>query len=91
MKLKSILTNIEIICLFSFILNSCIKNEEPAYYYISDEIKKYGNFKVGSYWIYKNDSVQNFYDSIYVVDYRDVLIKKSIDKKIKDFTENIDI
>jgi len=56
-----------IVCII-ILFAGCKKKTEPPFYKISDEIKSYGDFKIGSYWIYKNDSL-NIEDSIYIDSY----------------------
>lgn len=51
---------------------SIINSWLPNYYYVSDELKRFADFHIGSYWIYKNDSL-SVYDTVRVVDYQSVL------------------
>jgi len=60
--------NLKVIVCIIILFAGCKKKTEPSFYKISDEIKSYGDFKIGSYWIYKNDSL-NIEDSIYVDNY----------------------
>jgi hypothetical protein len=55
-----------IYCLILISFISCKK--ELPYYSTPEELKEYFGFKVGSHWIYKNDST-NEIDSTYVIEY----------------------
>jgi hypothetical protein len=54
-----------VISFLLYFLPACIKNREnePPKYIVSDELKGWGGFKYGTYWIYKNDSL-NIEDSL---------------------------
>jgi hypothetical protein len=56
--------------LFCLILSSCGVQEKP-YYYVSDAVKRFADFNVGSYWIYHNDALAAN-DTIRVVDHKSV-------------------
>ena len=70
-------------------LFSCEK-QEPVHYYIPDEVKTYGDFKIGSYWVYMVDSVNNE-DSIWITDYNVGQNEEVIDKKVISVFEKITI
>lgn len=63
-----------LIMLSVFLLLACKKDtletesEPPAYkfYPVNSDLKSYGFFKVGSYWIYRIDSASFLTDSVYV-------------------------
>lgn len=55
-----------IYCLVLISFISCKK--ELPYYSTPEELKEYFGFKVGSHWIYKNDSTGEI-DSTYVIEY----------------------
>lgn len=48
---------------------SVISSWLPGYYYVSDKMKRFADFHIGSYWIYKNDSLL-VNDTVKVVDYQ---------------------
>jgi len=56
--------SIFIVVLILFFSASC-KKKERVHYTISDEVKQYGLFQKGSYWIYLNETTQK-YDCTFV-------------------------
>lgn len=62
-----------ILSMFCLILASCsiLDSKFPHYYYVSDVMKRFADFHIGSYWIYHNDSL-SVNDTIRVVDYKSV-------------------
>lgn len=68
---------------------SC-EEKEPVKYSIPDELKEYGDFKEGSYWVYQVDSGSNE-DSIWVTSHKLSYDEEIIDKKVISLFEKITI
>ena len=66
------------------------EEKEPVRFFITEAIKDYGDFKVGSYWVYQIDSGNNE-DSIWVASRTLGNDEEVIDKKVVSLFEKITI
>jgi len=64
--------------------------EKTEYYYLNQEIKDWGLFNEGSYWVYRNINNGDL-DSVYVTSTREYSDKNDADKRITSVNEAIDI
>ena len=81
--------------LISLFFISCTKiadilnQESDQYFHIPESLLKLGDFKKGSYWIYKNDSL-NIYDTVSIINYIKTKDSEHIDSYMV-YYDNIEI
>lgn len=64
---------------------SC-QEDDPDYYTINQEAKEWGVYKLGSWWVYKQENT-NITDSIFVSKYEESIYEEVSDKKLQFYKE----